>query len=97
MASIQRPDNLIDLSNGATNTYLVEGRHGLIPQCVHCRKFRPVLLEGNAYYAYFMRGASLDQAFPYLNADQREILISGTHPECWNAIFGDEDETEEDD
>ena len=41
-------------------------------------------------------GAFVQDAFPYLSAEVREMLISGICPSCWNNMFGggfiDEDE-----
>lgn len=93
MPSIRRPANLIDLSKGSENTYLVEARHGLIKRCIHCNTFRPVLLDGTKYFNYFMRGASLDATFPLdeFTLDERELLITGTHPECWEALFAEDE------
>lgn len=34
----------------------------------------------------------IQNAFPQLNADQREFLLSGATPEEWEARWGDEDE-----
>ncbi len=34
-------------------------------------------------------GELVQNAFPYLSADEREILISGICPECWAKMFGD--------
>jgi hypothetical protein len=34
-------------------------------------------------------GEFAQRAFPYLSADQREFLISGTSPEGWKQLFGD--------
>jgi hypothetical protein len=31
-------------------------------------------------------------AFPDMSAGDRELLISGTHPECWERIFADDGE-----
>lgn len=31
------------------------------------------------------------EAFPYLSAEKRELLISRICPDCWNNIFGQED------
>lgn len=31
-------------------------------------------------------------ALPDWTADRRELLISGTHPECWAAAFPEEDD-----
>lgn len=30
-------------------------------------------------------------AFPYLNANERELLISGICDTCWNELFGGEE------
>lgn len=80
---------MIDLSNGSTNPYTIEARHNLIPTCRHCKKFIPVILDGTDYFRYFVKGEGYVQTvFPYLNEDQREILVSGIHPKCWNEMFG---------
>jgi hypothetical protein len=36
-------------------------------------------------------GVLVQDAFPYLNADIREFMITGTTPEEWNQIFPKED------
>lgn len=36
-------------------------------------------------------GAMAQVAFARLSADERELLISGTHPKCWDDAFGDEE------
>lgn len=33
-------------------------------------------------------GAKVQDAFEGLGADEREMLISGTHPKCWEDAFG---------
>lgn len=40
-------------------------------------------------------GALIQEAFPYLNADQREFLMTGTPPELWTAMFSDHDARED--
>lgn len=40
----------------------------------------------------YKSGGSVKNVFPYLSADEREFLISGTTPAEWNAWFGEEDE-----
>lgn len=91
--SLRRPRNLIDLSNGSTDTYLVEMRHGMIPRCLHCGQFNPILLDGSDYFRHFVQGIGHAQDnFPYLSNEQRELLISGTHPECWKALFAETNE-----
>lgn len=81
-----------DFSHGSSNPYKVEARHGLIPPCIHCGIGSIVTLDGSEYFAYFNRGARITDAFPTLTPSQREVLITGTHPECWDALFADEDE-----
>ena len=41
--------------------------------------------------ARFEAGTHAQDAFPYLSADDRELLISGTCDECWNKMFSDDD------
>lgn len=38
------------------------------------------------------RGAHIQDAFPQLSPEDREILISGTCPKCWDEIFGVDDD-----
>jgi hypothetical protein len=83
-----------DFSHGSNNPYTVEARHGLIPPCIHCGVGSIVKLDGSEYFAYFNRGIPVAQAFPTLSLDQRELLITGTHPQCWDALFADEDDVE---
>lgn len=80
-----------DFSNGASNTYLVETRHRLIPSCLHCARFVPVKLDGNDYHRFFVQNADyIQHIFPYLTGAQRELLLSGIHPECWDLWAGEE-------
>lgn len=37
-------------------------------------------------------GALAQDAFPYLSADEREMLISGICPKCWAEMFSDEED-----
>lgn len=39
--------------------------------------------------AKWQQGELLQNAFRYLNADQREFVKTGTTPAEWNAIFGE--------
>ena len=42
-------------------------------------------------YLGWKNGKLAQDAFPYLNADERERLISGICPDCWGEMFGEED------
>lgn len=37
----------------------------------------------------WQNGALAQNAFPYLDASERELLISGTCSTCWNDMFGE--------
>ena len=39
-------------------------------------------------YLDWQDGAHAQDAFPYLSADEREMLISGICPTCWERTFG---------
>lgn len=40
-------------------------------------------------------GLLVQDAFPYLSADEREMLITGICPTCWDKMFGGEDEDDD--
>jgi hypothetical protein len=40
-------------------------------------------------YREWQRGTYVQRAFPEMPDDRRELLVSGTHPECW-ALLGDD-------
>ena len=41
-------------------------------------------------------GMTAQEAFPYLSPEEREMLISGICPTCWEKTFADEEEDPED-
>jgi len=59
------------------------------PVCMVCKKATAVYLPADLVEKY-RKGACVQEAFPALSPDQRELLISGTHPECWNNLFGED-------
>lgn len=79
-----------DFSGDSTNKYTVEGRHQLIPRCGVCHKGSIVILDGAQYWNYFQRGMNLQDAFPTLTSGEREIMKTGIHPDCWDALFAEE-------
>ena len=58
------------------------------PFCGHANE---VAVNETDYWDW-QDGALVQDAFPYLSADEREMLISGICPKCWRDTFGDEDE-----
>lgn len=56
------------------------------PMCKQTDDFEVPVAGINAYAA----GAKIQDAFPTLNADRREQLMSGTCAPCWDKMFGEE-------
>ena len=37
-------------------------------------------------------GVNIQDAFPEFDADQRELLVSGTHAHCWEKMWGSDED-----
>lgn len=63
---------------------------------VHCRlchKEHILKVRVQDYIAFDMPNRPhIQDIFPYLTPAERELLISGTCEECWNKMFGGEDD-----
>lgn len=44
----------------------------------------------------WVNGESIQNCFPYLSAEQREILMTGNDNEAWDKLFGGDNENYED-
>ena len=56
-------------------------------QCVHCDETYQINLNYEDVQAW-KDGTLFQDALPYLNADQRELLISKTCGPCFDKMFG---------
>jgi hypothetical protein len=63
--------------------------------CVVCGKTSILEVDADALRMW-QAGASIQVAMPHVPAPQREMLINGTHPACFDVLFPP-DEPEEDD
>lgn len=61
----------------------------IIFPCVVCNKSSEVELD-REQYEQWQSGMHVQAAFPEMSAEDREILISGTHPECWDILWAEE-------
>ena len=57
------------------------------PLCQQTSKLE-VPTEG---YNEWRRGEHVQHALPELSADDRELLITGCHPKCWDKMFAEEE------
>ena len=60
-------------------------------QCPHCKHYHFVIVQ-DVDYQRWQSGTLVQDAFPNLNADEREILMTGICGPCWEKIFGNEDD-----
>lgn len=67
----------------------------VITSCPYCGKANEIEVNEMDYFDWD-DGELVQDAFPYLSVEEREMLISGICPTCWNKMFGggfiDEDE-----
>lgn len=62
--------------------------------CPLCNHTNSIMVYADDYYAW-QNGTLIQDAFPYLSPDDREMLISGICPFCWEKMFGEEEEENE--
>ena len=61
------------------------------PACFVCHEKSVITLHEDELAAY-EAGGYIQDCFPELSVDQRELIKTGTHPDCWDTIFGDEED-----
>ena len=59
--------------------------------CIHCNLISTIEASDEQYAEYIEGIKYIQDVFPEKSADERELLISGTHPKCWDEMFPDED------
>lgn len=55
--------------------------------CPFCGITHYIEVFENDYLAWEFDGMTAQEAFPYLSANDREMLISGICPQCWEKTF----------
>lgn len=58
----------------------------VITECPFCHRANEIEVNEMDYLDW-SDGKLAQEAFPYLSADEREMLISGICPSCWSALF----------
>lgn len=57
------------------------------PPCPRCKKSAKIHVA-QADLDRWVNGTLIQNAFKYLNDDEREMMITGYHPACWEKTFG---------
>ena len=60
------------------------------PPCIVCDRVSHMRVPLTGHIMR-MDGETTQVAFPNMPAEKREMLISGTHPVCWDSLFTDID------
>lgn len=60
-------------------------------RCRVCGQDSSVEVEPERFVAY-RNGGLVQNVWPDRSIEWREQLISGTHPDCWDRLFGDLDD-----
>jgi len=63
----------------------------VVTYCPFCGKAHEIEVNEMDYLDW-QDGELAQNAFPYLSADEREMLVSGICPDCWNGMFGQEED-----
>lgn len=65
--------------------------HFVTQPCCVCAERSMLEVNRESYYEWKSGNALIQEAFPAMSAGERELLITGTHSECWEKIFGGEE------
>jgi len=59
--------------------------------CILCKKTSIIELDEDKYEKYMEGESKIETIWPDKTADEREMIMTGTHPECWEKIFEGEE------
>lgn len=63
----------------------------VLKTCIFCSHEHKVVMDKEKYFRW-RNGELIQNVFPEMTSDQREILISGTCPECWDKYMKDDED-----
>lgn len=55
--------------------------------CIHCHKCHRFIMSNDEFTKWKIQKTFIQTVFPHLDADTREMMISGTCPPCFNEIM----------
>jgi hypothetical protein len=75
-------------------TFCPASKDGVSPES--CGKEQTIMLDPEDARKFLStpvaKRPTIQRAFPYLTADEREVMLSGICPECWERMFGGGDD-----
>ena len=57
--------------------------------CPICGQTHTVKVNSSDYARFLKRDGLVQDCFPYLKPEEREMLITGICPDCWNKMFAE--------
>lgn len=57
-------------------------------RCNHCNQIYKIKVDLDNLYAWQNGDKLVQEAFPYLTPEERELLLTHTCPTCWDNMFG---------
>jgi hypothetical protein len=63
--------------------------------CRKCQKIVEIEIDVQDFFDWSAGDKLIQDAFPYLTAGEREMLISQTCDDCWNKLFACENDDED--
>lgn len=55
--------------------------------CFHCGQSNIIICDKPALLSWQNRQTLIQDSFPDLHADERELIMTGIHPACWSKMF----------
>lgn len=59
------------------------------PQCRVCKQQAKIEIADKKYVRWRINGELIQDVFPELSSSHRELMISGTHSECFDRLFAE--------
>jgi transposase len=63
----------------------------IIQQCIHCGGETEWPITYEQWNDWQVKHKFIQEVFPEMSVDDRETMMNGTHPSCFNEIFKDMD------
>ena len=60
--------------------------------CMVCGQHSELTVDKAAYERWALHGELIQVAMPDMTTDERELLMTGTHSECWDNMIADDEE-----
>ena len=79
------PTHNFDFSNGSSDWCTHTNN------CYHCGEVNEIKLDFSDYMKFYTGEYFIQEIWPNLSAENRELIQTGIHPKCWNEMFPEED------